>query len=318
MHKMLVKDSSMCRAGLGDHIIAMRKPGENEVPIAKPYGLTRWIGPPDEEPSREDPETYSHHVWRKYASPVWNIRQSRTLHRKVKGKDDEKHLTPLQLDVSERCIELWSNPGETILSPFAGIGSEGASALRLGRKFLGIELKEEYCLVAKDNLEFCSRDPEFFANGYQKGKNKTTDAPPKNNKSILQFFGKKTETGKDAQKKKKAEAEYRRPEGQGKGKRKGEGKAVANEGKGKAKKKANSVPAPKNNPSTADDEAIALALANYDGDWEDFAYYELGAYKKAYEEASGSEGCSSKSAREKRSARRTALASSKRQKTSVP
>ena len=162
MHKMLVKDSSMCRAGLGDHVIAMRKPGDIEAPIVKPLGFTRFIGRPEDEPARdpENPEAFSHHVWRNYATPIWNIRLHRTLHKKVKGKDDEKHLTPLQLDVSERCIDLWSNLGDTILSPFAGIGSEGVSAIRLGRKFLGIELKKEYCAVATKNLEDAAREPK--------------------------------------------------------------------------------------------------------------------------------------------------------------
>lgn len=163
MHKQLVKDSAMCRQGLPDYLLTMRKPGDNPEPIAHPDGLTHYVGTdepdaPKKEPdpkdsrihknislSREDP-VYSHHVWRKYASPVWmDIRQTNTLqYQSARDEKDERHIAPLQLDVIERAIQLWSNPGDTVLSPFGGIGSEGYVAVKMGRKSISIELKESY------------------------------------------------------------------------------------------------------------------------------------------------------------------------------
>ena len=98
---------------------------------------------------------YSHHVWQRYASPVWfDIRQTRTLNQKqAREKRDEKHMCPLQLDVIERCIDLWTNEGDIVLSPFAGIGSEGYGAILQNRRFIGIELKESYYKEALRNLK---------------------------------------------------------------------------------------------------------------------------------------------------------------------
>lgn len=165
MHKQIVKDSSMCRQGLPDYLIVMRKPGDNPEPVAHPDGFTEFIG--ENEPAArkgtaklksqgaindkhshiqaEDP-VYSHQVWRRYASPVWmDIRQSRTLNREpAREEKDEKHICPLQLDVIDRALELWTNPGDTFLSPFAGIGSEVREAVSMGRNAIGVELKESY------------------------------------------------------------------------------------------------------------------------------------------------------------------------------
>lgn len=163
MHKQLVKDSAMCRQGLPDYLITMRKPGDNPQPIEHPDGLTSYAGLDEPEAPRKKPilkdsrnhrnismakedPVYSHHVWRRYASPVWmDIDQTRTLNRNdAREEKDEKHIAPLQLDVIERALTLWSNPGDTILSPFGGIGSEGYVAVKMGRKSISIELKRSY------------------------------------------------------------------------------------------------------------------------------------------------------------------------------
>ena len=136
LHKQLKKDASKCRMGSSDYIVTMRKQGENLEPIVNTK------------------ETFGVEKWREWASPVWmDINPSNTLqYRSARAHKDDKHITPLQLEVIERCIRLWSNPGDVVLSPFAGIGSEGHCALRLGRKFIGIELKESYYNQAWKNL----------------------------------------------------------------------------------------------------------------------------------------------------------------------
>lgn len=174
MHKQIVKDSSMCRVGLPDYLIVMRKPGDNPEPVAHPNGFESFIGEneplaPKREPmlksqytindkhshiQAEDP-VYSHQVWRRYASPVWmDIDQSRTLNREpARDEKDERHICPLQLDVIDRALELWTNPGDTFLSPFAGIGSEVREAVKMGRKGVGIELKGSYYNLAVLNCK---------------------------------------------------------------------------------------------------------------------------------------------------------------------
>lgn len=129
----LHKDSSWSRPALADYILLFRKPGENDVPVIPDVSNDEWI---------------------QWAHPVWfGIRESDTLQiREARSEDDERHLCPLQLPVIERCIRLWSNRGETVLSPFAGIGSEGYVALQQGRRFVGCELKPEYFTVAERNL----------------------------------------------------------------------------------------------------------------------------------------------------------------------
>jgi len=158
MHKQIVKDSAMCRQGLPDYLITMRKPGSNEEAIAHPNGFTDFIGEDEPKISKRNVE-YSHHVWRRYASPVWmDINQSNTLQRtSARDEADEKHICPLQLDVIERALELWTNPGDVVLSPFAGIGSEGYVSIQKGRQFIGIELKESYWWQAVANLRVAKR-----------------------------------------------------------------------------------------------------------------------------------------------------------------
>jgi DNA modification methylase/superfamily II DNA or RNA helicase len=141
LHKTIRKDSSMSRMGLPDYVVTMRKPGVNPEPIAH---------------ERED---YPVSKWQRVASPIWtDIRQNNTLNKApARCDDDEKHICPLQLDVIERCLELWSNPRDLVLSPFAGIGSEGYRALEMDRRFVGAELKESYWNVAKGNLDSVRR-----------------------------------------------------------------------------------------------------------------------------------------------------------------
>lgn len=153
MHKQLVKDSSRVRAGLPDYLMTFIKPGKNPLPISHGRGFESYVGE-DAEPrqlKRDDSaiNKYSHHVWQRYASPVWmDINQTNTLNvRLAREKNDERHICPLQLDVIARCLELWCLPGETVASWFAGIGSEGYQSLLMGRKFIGVELKEAYYKV---------------------------------------------------------------------------------------------------------------------------------------------------------------------------
>lgn len=149
LHKQVVKDSCMSRQGVPDYLVTMRKPGENPNPVEGE--LDRWIG---DDTFRSDGRL-SIDIWQRYASPVWmDINPSRTLQKESAREDkDERHICPLQLDVIERAMELWSNPGDVVLSPFAGIGSEGVVALQNGRKFIGIELKASYWKQAAANLE---------------------------------------------------------------------------------------------------------------------------------------------------------------------
>jgi len=187
MHKQIIKDSAMCRQGLPDYLITMRKPGDNPERISHPNGFTSFAGEDEPNAPIKDPDmkdsqkhrkyrcismartdpVYSHHVWRRYASPVWmDINQTNTLQREsAREEADERHICPLQLDVIERAIVLWSNPDDIILSPFAGIGSEGYQAVKMGRRFIGIELKESYYGQAVRNLQRASdsaEQPELF------------------------------------------------------------------------------------------------------------------------------------------------------------
>ena len=157
LHKQIVKDSFICRQGIADYLITVRKRGENLEPIAHPKGLTEYYG--ENEPNIPKSNIkYSHYVWRQYASPVWDdIRQTYTLNTGgAKDANDEKHICPLQLDVIARGLVLWSNKGDIVLSPFGGIASEGYQAIKMGRKFIGIELKDSYYKQAVLNLQKAS------------------------------------------------------------------------------------------------------------------------------------------------------------------
>lgn len=150
MHKQLCKDSTICRSGLPDYLVAMRKPGENAEPVAHENGLDYFMG--DNPPTTGN---LSHERWRRYASPVWmDIRQTYTLNAAAaREEDDERHVCPLQLDTIERGVQLWSNPGNVVLSPFMGVGSEGYVAVKDDRRFIGVELKEAYFTVAENNMK---------------------------------------------------------------------------------------------------------------------------------------------------------------------
>jgi DNA modification methylase len=145
LYKTLKADSTDSRVGCADYLLIFRKPGENPRPVFK------------------RPEEFPVELWQEYASPVWmTIDQGRVLNGEVARQHaDERHICPLQLDVIDRAITLWSNPGDLVYSPFAGIGSEGYGALRLGRKFIGSELKRSYFEQACNNLDGALAQREF-------------------------------------------------------------------------------------------------------------------------------------------------------------
>ena len=137
LYKQLKKDSCRSRMGMADYILVFRKEGENDRPVM------------------QKPKHFPLDQWQKWASPVWDdIDQTKTLNVRIaRGDKDEKHLCPLQLDVIERCLVMWSREGDTVFSPFAGVGSEGVVSLQHRRKFLGVELKGSYFASAVANLE---------------------------------------------------------------------------------------------------------------------------------------------------------------------
>jgi hypothetical protein len=157
-HKQIVKDSTRCAQGMADYIVSFRKPGENPKPVSHPTGFTRYVGempfPKGKTNDDQRKNKQSHEIWQRYASPVWfDINQTRVLSNEIARDDlDEKHVCPLQLDTIERCLELWSNLGDLVLTPFAGIGSEIYCAIEAGRRAVGIELKETYYKQAIKNL----------------------------------------------------------------------------------------------------------------------------------------------------------------------
>lgn len=142
LHKQIKKDSCISRQGIPDYLLTFRKPGDNP----------ERVGHTDKE--------FPVSLWQKYASPVWmDINPSNTLQREsAREHDDERHICPLQLDVIERAVMLWSNPGDIVFSPFMGIGSEGYQSLKMGRKFIGIELKASYYGQAVKNLQRAAED----------------------------------------------------------------------------------------------------------------------------------------------------------------
>lgn len=178
-HKQICKDSALCRTGIPDYVLAFRKPGENPKPVAHPKGLTAYhgsrpvprnldkefLGPMDtHNPYDSRKDKRSHWIWQQYASPVWfDIRQENVLpYRKARDKDDQRHICPLQLDTIERCVELWSAPGDVVLTPFMGVGSEVFVAVKNGRKGVGVELKPSYFRQAVLNVKAAvtARDEE--------------------------------------------------------------------------------------------------------------------------------------------------------------
>ena len=163
-HKTIVEDSSRCSVASADYLLVFRRKGANPVPIAHPSGLTEYAGEriiPHELQSyrgwtgNQIENRYSHWIWRQYASAFWDdVRIDRVLpFKESRDEDDEKHVHPLQLDVIDRCVVLWSNPGEIVLTPFMGVGSEVYGAVTAGRRGIGIELKPSYYRQAIKNLE---------------------------------------------------------------------------------------------------------------------------------------------------------------------
>ncbi len=163
-HRQTVEDSSLCDVAGADYLLMFRNSGKNEVPVEHPTGFGSYAGsreiPRDllqfkNHTGKQTENRYSHWIWRNYASAFWDdVRLDRVLpYRESKDPQDERHVHPLQLDVIERAITLWSNPEDVILTPFMGVGSEIYGALSLGRRGIGIELKETYYRQAEKNLE---------------------------------------------------------------------------------------------------------------------------------------------------------------------
>lgn len=185
MHKLIVEDSTQCFTAMPDYVLILTKKGENAVPVTHPHGLSHYAGATPILPNilqafnnaneskfnedelweylkktyddHQDPKSnkLSHYIWQRYASSVWDdIRIDNVLpFRDSKEEDDEKHVHPLQLDVIDRIVDLYSNPGEVVLTPFMGVGSEVYSPVSMGRKAIGIELKDSYYKQARINLE---------------------------------------------------------------------------------------------------------------------------------------------------------------------
>jgi DNA modification methylase len=160
LHKQLCKDSAASRQGMADYLLTFRKwDGEDfPKPVHGPSKEVRfdsgYVGEkgPELVTSARD---YSIQVWQRYASPVWfDISQTNVLqgYKYASSEEDERHICPLQLDVIERAVKLWSNEGDTVFSPFAGIGSEGYQSVMMNRKFVGVELKEAYFMQAVKNI----------------------------------------------------------------------------------------------------------------------------------------------------------------------
>lgn len=175
MHKLIVEDSTNCFTAMPDYVLIFKRDGENEVPVTHEFGLTHYAGETpfldahkktygDYESFKKkwsgfsgDPKEnkFSHLTWQRYASSVWDdIRIDEVLpFRDGRDEDDEKHVHPLQLDVIDRLCDLYSNPGETVLTPFMGVGSEVYGPVSMGRKAIGIELKDSYFKQAIINLK---------------------------------------------------------------------------------------------------------------------------------------------------------------------
>lgn len=167
-HRTLCEDSTRCSMANADQLLIFRRSGENEVPVKHPTGLHRYAGE-EQMPAEllhlkgmtgdQKKNRFSHWIWRRYADAFWDdIRIDHVLpFRESKDTDDERHVHPLQLDVIERACVLWSNPGEVVLTPFLGVGSEAYGSIINGRKAIGIELKDTYFAQAVKNCEAASQ-----------------------------------------------------------------------------------------------------------------------------------------------------------------
>lgn len=171
-HATVVEDSSRCSVASADYLLVFRRDGENQVPIAHPNGLRNYAGsrvmPADAQRYRDwqGPQIenrFSHWIWRQYASAFWDdVRLDRVLpYKKSRDEEDERHVHPLQLDVIDRAIVLWSNPGERVLTPFMGVGSEVYGAVTNDRIGIGIELKPSYFRQAAKNIKHAAEIEHF-------------------------------------------------------------------------------------------------------------------------------------------------------------
>jgi len=170
-HRTITEDSTLTNVAAADYLIPFRKQGENPIPVTHPTGLHRYAGS-NQMPTelneykgwtgKQTGNRFSHWIWRNYASSVWmDIRLDNVLpYKESKGENDERHQHPLQLDVIERACTLWTNPGENVLTPFMGVGSEVYGAVSLGRRGVGIELKPEYYRQAVKNLAKLAKEVE--------------------------------------------------------------------------------------------------------------------------------------------------------------
>ncbi len=162
-HKQIVKDATVCRIGTADYILVFRKKGENSVKVKHPLGLSDYMG--ENQPPLNlvrkykdwpNPKTnkLAHWIWQRYASPFWDdIDPNGVLqYKQARDAEDEKHVCPLQLQIIARCLTLWTNPGEKVLSPFMGVGSEIYQSVKMGRKGIGVELKKSYYRQALRHL----------------------------------------------------------------------------------------------------------------------------------------------------------------------
>jgi len=176
LHAQIKKDSAMSRMGLPDYVVTMRKPGENPNPVVGEFKYYCGAKPPPGFKKHEyndgrviylpSNSNTSVDVWQKYASPIWDdINQTNTLNfTEGRDSDDERHICPLQLDVIERCLQLWTMPGDLVVTPFLGIGSEAYMAVKMGRKAIGAELKDSYFNLAARNVEQATKTQyEMFA-----------------------------------------------------------------------------------------------------------------------------------------------------------
>lgn len=169
-HKTIVEDSSRCSVASADYLLVFRKKGTNSIPIAHPTGLSEYAGereipheliPYKNWKGKQTENRYSHWIWRQYASAFWDdIRINNVLpYKESKDEEDEKHIHPLQLDVIDRCLILWSNPGEIMWTPFMGVGSEVYGAVVNGRRGIGSELKLSYYNQSKKNVLAAIQEP---------------------------------------------------------------------------------------------------------------------------------------------------------------
>jgi hypothetical protein len=173
-HQSLVEDSIDCGVAAGDQLLTFRRAGKNPVPVQHPVGMLEYAGervPPSDVlayrwwKGKQTENRFSHWIWRQYADCMWDdVRIGRVLpFREARDSEDEKHVHPLQLDVIDRCVHLFSNPGETVFTPFMGVGSEVYSPVMLGRRGMGAELKASYFRQACKNVQAAAAGYKFEA-----------------------------------------------------------------------------------------------------------------------------------------------------------